>query len=453
MIHDDDFPTGVHWPGARNLFSLAALSGLKSARPGARNSINLAELSGVTPERAGARNFISLAELSGVAPERSDTRAARRRSIPDRLSRAPAAAINTAAVRAVVEEKRWAMSPAEWAKATDDGAMIARGMRALKTLPDPQSAMPALRRKMAQVGVAESAIASIPQTWDPRLADVVIAAHGEMGKLPAPPNRVSGERAVPDWANDPWTGDPGRESDDSAPNFVRTRIPHHFDFGQSEAEKQLIEKRLDEVELDLRRRVQEWRDAGHLTAAEHLERFLKSEGGTKTITREEARQFPFAREAEATARQQFETESFLAKSGDNRINNALKGLKESDEPVKITDHWERVLGPVGFLKEWYAGDKNLARAFGKTNIRSNFKGHAVRRGNTIYITGEVTHSWNDPYDFETFQPGSAGPLLLERFGRAKRFKMEGSWDQRVEGTVEVRDGKLVNPRFEWEDVS
>ena len=384
MIHDDDFPTGGHLPGAGNVFSLAELTGLTPAWPGARNSINLAELSGVTPERAGARNFISLAELSGVAPERSDTQVPRRRSIPDRLSRAPAAAINMAAVRGVVEEKRRAMSPAEWAKATDDGAMVARGMRALKTLPDPQSAMPAFRRKMAQVGVAECAIASIPQTWDPRLADVVIAAHGAMGKLPAPPNRVSGERAKPDWAKDHWTGDSRRESDESAPNFVRTRIPHHFDFGQSEAEKQLIEKRLDEMEGEHWRRAQEWRDAGHLTAAANLERFLKGDGGTKTITREEARRFPFALEAEATARHRFETESFVAKSGDDEINNALKGLKEGDEPVKIKDDWERELGPVGFLREWGYGDKNLARAFGRTEIISNFDGRAVRQGDTIY---------------------------------------------------------------------
>ena len=173
--------------------------------------LSLAALSGVAPERSktqAARQrrmpdrlswapaVISLAELSGVAPERSDTRAARLRRMPDRLSRAPEApsrpAINMAAVRAVVDEKRRAMSPADWAKATDDGAMIARGLRALKTLPDPQAAMPAFRRKMAEVGVAESAIASIPRTWDPRLADVVIAAHGEMGKLPVPPSRAPG---------------------------------------------------------------------------------------------------------------------------------------------------------------------------------------------------------------------------------------------------------------------
>ena len=167
--YDDDYPAGGHWPGARNFISLA-------------------ELSGVTPERSDgltARQrrmshryapwpaVISLKELSGVAPERP--------SPP---------AIDMAAVRDLVDEKRRAMSATEWAKATDDGAMVARGLRALKTLPDPQAAMPAFRRKMAEMGVTEGTIASLPRTWDPRLADVVIAAHGEMGKLPTPPSRA-----------------------------------------------------------------------------------------------------------------------------------------------------------------------------------------------------------------------------------------------------------------------
>ena len=251
------------------------------------------------------------------------------------------------------------------------------------------------------------------------------------------------------------SGEPGpedRQVADDASDFTRTRIPHHFDFGQSEEEKQIIEKRLDEIEDEHWRRVQEWRDAGHLTAADHLERFLNGEGGIKTITREEAWRFPFAREAEAEARKRFENRSFVAKSGKSGFNDALKGLKEGDEPVEINDYWERVLGPGGFLKEWYAGDKDLARAFGKTNIKSNYEGRAERQGDTIYIAGEVTHSWNDPYDFDRFQPGSSGPLLLEKYGRAKKFKMKGSWVESVKGTVEVRDGKLVNPRFEWKDI-
>ena len=232
MIYDDDFPADGHWPGARNFFSLAELSGVAPARPGARNFISLAELSSVTPERSDTRaarrrpipvrlswapEVLSLAELSGVAPERSDTRAARRRPIPDRPSRAPAAAINMAAVRDLVDEKRRAMSPAEWAKATDDGAMIARGMRALKTLPDPQAAMPAFRRKLAVMGVAECAIANIPLTWDPRLADVLIAAHGEMRKLLGPPSREPQTRGTQYGAG--HFGAPG-QTQDSAPEVL-----------------------------------------------------------------------------------------------------------------------------------------------------------------------------------------------------------------------------------------
>ena len=214
MVYDD-FPAGGHWPGARN-------------------SNTLAELAGLTPARLGAQNFISLAELSRVTPERANTQVPRRRPIPDRLSWAPPVislaelsgvmperpgppAINLAAVRDLVDEKRRAMSASEWAKATEDGAMVARGLRALKTLPAPQAAMPAFLRKMAEVGVTESTIASIPRNWDPRLVDVVIAAHGEMGKLPAPPSRAPGAFTDPIPAtisSDDRMGDMG--SDDGA---------------------------------------------------------------------------------------------------------------------------------------------------------------------------------------------------------------------------------------------
>ena len=185
---------------------------MKPARAGARNLFSLAELSGVTPARPGARNSINLAELSGVAPERP--------SPP---------AIDMAAVRDLVDEKRRAMSATEWAKATDDGAMIARGLRALKTLPDPQAAMPAFRRKMAEMGVTEGTIASLPRTWDPRLADVVIAAHGEMGKLPTPPSRaprVHGTQAVAGFFGAPRrTEEDARLAPSHAPGAFTDPIP------------------------------------------------------------------------------------------------------------------------------------------------------------------------------------------------------------------------------------
>ena len=213
FFYGDDFPADGDWPDARNSISLAELSGVTPEHPDMRAARRRRMSNRYAPWPA----MTSLAELSGVVPERSDTRAARRRPIPDRLSWTPAVislaelsgvtperagprVINMAAVRDLVDEKRQAMSANEWAKATEDGAMVARGLRALKTLPDPQAAMPAFRRKMAAVGVTESTIANLPRTWDPRLADVVIAAHGEMGKLPAPPSREPQTRGTQDSA-------------------------------------------------------------------------------------------------------------------------------------------------------------------------------------------------------------------------------------------------------------
>ena len=69
----------------------------------------------------------------------------------------------------------------------------------------------------------------------------------------------------------------------------------------------------------LRRRVGEWRRLGYENAADNLERFLKGVGGTKTITREEARRFPVIREAEAKARHRFEGTSFLGRSNNNLL--------------------------------------------------------------------------------------------------------------------------------------
>ena len=129
--------------------------------------------------------------------------------MPDRPSRSGAAAIDMAAVRDLVDEKRRAMSAAEWAKATEDGAKVARELRALKSLPNPQAAMPAFRRKTASVGVAESAIASIPLNWDPRLADALIAAHAEIRKLPGREDASAdgADEDRPDWMRERY-GDP-----------------------------------------------------------------------------------------------------------------------------------------------------------------------------------------------------------------------------------------------------
>ena len=177
----------------------------------------------------GARNFFNLAELSGVAPEQAGAQVPRRRPVPDRLSRRGAPAFNMGAVSAVVEEKRRAMTGAEWAKATEDGSKVARGLRALKSMPDPQAAMPAFRRKLADVGVTESAIASIPRTWDPRLADALIAAHGEMAKLPGREDASAGADGAGLLGAPRHTQD---SADEEWPEWMRERYGDHAPGGR-----------------------------------------------------------------------------------------------------------------------------------------------------------------------------------------------------------------------------
>jgi len=43
-------------------------------------------------------------------------------------------------------------------------------------------------------------------------------------------------------------------------------------------------------------------------------------------------------------------------------------------------------------------------------------------------------------------------MALENAGRAKSFDIKSKWKQRTTGTLQIKDGKLVNPRLKWEDI-
>ena len=85
MITDDDFPEDGNWPGRRNFTTLAELAGLVPARSRAR----AARRRPIPDRLSRAPEVLSLAELSGVTPARSDALAARWVGMPDRPSQAP----------------------------------------------------------------------------------------------------------------------------------------------------------------------------------------------------------------------------------------------------------------------------------------------------------------------------------------------------------------------------
>ncbi len=207
---------------------------------------------------------------------------------------------------------------------------------------------------------------------------------------------------------------------------------------------------LDQIERNYRAKVDGLRRRGHSMAADNLERFLDGTGGTKTLSRDEARAIEPIRAGERLNTERFENKTFLGDSG-NQSAQKLRTLRDG-ATLRFKDNWKRDSGWSGFAKELTVGDRDFALAHGRSDLSSDGSFKAVRRGDTIHITGEVTHAWKDAYDFHPMQPLADGALALQKHRGAKPFHAEASWKQRVEGTVRLRNGRLVEPRFNWRDV-
>jgi hypothetical protein len=98
------------------------------------------------------------------------------------------------------------------------------------------------------------------------------------------------------------------------------------------------------------------------------------------------------------------------------------------------------------------GDTDSYLAFGQTELKSSALVKATRRGDQIHFEGDVSHGWNDVYDFSEEQPGGAPAVMLHKHRGARPFDIAEGWSGKVRGTVGIRDGELTNPRFTWTDV-
>lgn len=80
---------------------------------------------------------------------------------------------------------------------------------------------------------------------------------------------------------------------------------------------------------------------------------------------------------------------------------------------------------------------------------------ATRTGNKITITGDVDHRINDIYDFndDTFVDRLlfGNHRLLAQEGYATPFSVSGSKKQTLTGMMEIKNGRLINPEFRWQD--
>ena len=100
--------------------------------------------------------------------------------------------------------------------------------------------------------------------------------------------------------------------------------------------------------------------------------------------------------------------------------------------------------------------------------RATRKTARTRTGPIGCASATATHTWDDTYNFnekefklhddsslglEFHQRGYDEAEILKKYAGAKEFDIKGKWEQKVRGSVTIRNGKLVDPRFAWEDVA
>ena len=249
----------------------------------------------------------------------------------------------------------------------------------------------------------------------------------------------------------------GRDQQGNTDKPTDAKLPGFLDAGSDGPLQQSAEEPhrefLDKLEVRFRNYVKEGRRRGLDHAAANLEHFLGGSGEARVFSREEARKFGPIKAAEDENKRKYKTRTFLAQTDDMDLNEGLKGLKDGDKPVSVKDHWDRVYGPFGSVGNAVTEGLDFYLAFGQTNVRSESDITATRVGDKVHFKGTVTHSWKDKYDFDPMQSFADGALALQKHRRAKPFDFGATWIQRVEATVDIRNGELSNPRVQWSDVN
>ena len=116
------------------------------------------------------------------------------------------------------------------------------------------------------------------------------------------------------------------------------------------------------------------------------------------------------------------------------------------------DSWDRDIGRIHSI--WK--DPDHGNAIGAVKLRSTGNFQATRKGSIIEITGEVDHSINDIYDFNNDTTIDRNLFedyrILAEEGHAVPFEVHGSKKMGLSATLEIKDGNITNPKFEWKDL-
>jgi hypothetical protein len=226
---------------------------------------------------------------------------------------------------------------------------------------------------------------------------------------------------------------------------------------------------LDAAEGALRIGADAGRAAGLDNAADNLDHFLDGTGKDRTYSRDKARERPFIREAEHKNQERFvdgllvDEKRRTTSNSDAQFNyrSDLLGMKDGDTihltPDGFANHqgsmenWDTIRGTAGHAVR---GEIDEALAFGTSKFRSNDDNGfmATRDGDTIIVTGTVTHKWGDRYDFHGEE--SPYPVMngLRDDGRAAEYDSSASWRQEMTATLKIKNGELQIDSVNWRDI-
>ena len=243
----------------------------------------------------------------------------------------------------------------------------------------------------------------------------------------------------------------------------RTPIEDLYDriFGEGTDE----ERALNRSESRYRSMIRYADAVGYDLARDNLEYWFSKKGGTRRSPSEQMRSYAAIQKAERINRERFDQDWLRPASKPHQalmevLNNLEEGTsiivkRESKRDAKVVlgePRWDREVKGA-WLSDLFYGS-------GNSELSSSGYFKLTRRGNTIYVEGVVEHRWNDTYDWHkglvawipvlgTLKDADA--KKLEDAGRAKGFKMESVWTQRVTGTVQIVNGQFTNVRMTWSE--
>ena len=208
--------------------------------------------------------------------------------------------------------------------------------------------------------------------------------------------------------------------------------------------------------------------AGLDTAAKNLRRYRSAAGGTQTYSDKEIEEHPLVTEAEDSNRTLFTSRSLTGQTQNVNLNNRLLNLRDGGKE-KINDFWKTPGKLQGTMDKLH--HPGTFAAFGPFDVRSTSDLVARRKGNKLYVTGDVRHGFDEEtekeitdreargdftpreenfYNFNKGANGSGAARDLEPIGAAKPFRMQYDRVQSLDAEAEyMPDGRLLVRSAKW----